>query len=146
MRRRTVLSIALVAGAALAGGAGTAAVAATPPSLTIGVNAYQDGPPARFLVNVELGSRGGAPVTGATNPNLKGRFYVIACHGGTCRRASTTPPAASGSTPTEVEIPFRIAGGALGKRVTVRLAACNAGLGCAARTFRGTVTPPVSPG
>jgi hypothetical protein len=63
-----------------------------------------------------------------------------------CKRDSTTPPAASGSTPTEVEIPFRIAGGALGKRVTVRLAACNASLGCAARTFRGTVTPPVSPG
>src|SRR5690606_11387144 len=112
----------------------------------IGANAYQDGPPARFLVNVELGAKGGQPVTGATNPNLKGRFYVIACFGDVCKRASTLPPRASGSVPTEVEIPFRIAGGALGERVTVRLAACNARLGCAARTFRGRVTPPVSPG
>jgi hypothetical protein len=146
MRRRTVMLSALLAGAAVAGATGSAALAAPAPTLTIGVNAYQDGPANRFLVNVELGSKGGAPVTGATNPNLKGRFYVIACYGGVCRRDSTTPPRASGSVPTEVEIPFRVAGSAIGTRVTVRLAACNASLGCAARTFRGTVTPPVSPG
>jgi hypothetical protein len=123
--------LALAAGC-LAGGA-----AAAPAGLQMAGNAYvdpsaQSGP--RFIANIEFGP-------GA----VAGPVFAIACYRERCRTASAR--SLGPATPTEVEVPFAVAGGrALGRSVLVRAAACTGTQGCVARTFRWTVTRPVSPG
>ena len=131
-RRAAILAMAMAAVAC-----GAAATVAAGAGLQIAGNAYAapsapSGP--RFLANVEFGP---GPVSGPA--------YAIVCYAGTCRTAR----AKSGGTgsPTEVEVPFSAAGGkAQGRRVVIQAAACSATLGCTSRTFRWTVTAPVSPG
>ena len=130
--RRAILALLTVAAACGAG-----ATIASAAGLQIAGNAYASpsapsGP--RFIANVEFGP---GPVSGPA--------YAIVCYSGVCRTARATP-GGTGS-PTEVEVPFSVKGGkALGQRVVVRAAACAASAGCTSRTFRWTVTPPVSPG
>jgi hypothetical protein len=112
--------------------------AATAAALQVGGNAYTSpsagSSTSRFLVNLEFGP-GSVPAP----------VDVIACYAGSCRTAQVHRAGGKGS-PTEVQVPFTAKGRALGKRVTVQVAACSPTLGCRALTLRTRVTPPVSPG
>jgi hypothetical protein len=133
--RRTGLGRPLLLAGLLAAALPAAAAAAP---LQVGGNAYTSpsggGSTSSFLVNLEFGP-GLAPAP----------IDVIACYAGTCRTARVARGGGKGS-PTEVQVPFRAKGPALGRRVTVHVAACSPTLGCRALTLRTRVTPPVSPG